>query len=120
MRRVVRRVVAVAAALTTAGLGLVVADSPAVAAPVACPAGKYCLYDNPDYTKLLVASDALWVSWIGAASNDRVSSVINNTGQALHLFKDVDMQGPNGSISEGQRYSFTGQFDNKISSYYLY
>jgi hypothetical protein len=120
MRRTVRRAVAFTAATAAAGLGLLVAGPPAAAAPAPCPAGKYCLYDNPDFTNPLVVSNERWVSWIGAPANDRVSSVVNNSGETLHLFKHVDMDGPNGSIQDGARYTFTGQFDNQISSYYLY
>jgi hypothetical protein len=120
MRPTLRRLVAATAATAMAGLGLIATGSPASAAPVPCPAGKYCLYDNPDYTGLLVASDSRWEPWIGAALNDRVSAVVNNGSETLHLFKHVDMDGPNGSIQAGERYVFTGQFDNQVSSYYLY
>jgi hypothetical protein len=122
MRHTVRRAVAFAATTAVAGLSFMVTGPSAAAAapPAACPAGKYCLYDNPDYTNPLVVSSERWVAWIGAPKNDRVSSVINNSGETLHLFKNVDMDGPNGSILNGGRISFTGQFDNQISSYYLY
>jgi hypothetical protein len=119
MRRTVRSAVAIAAVTATAGLGLVAAG-PASAAPATCPTGKYCLYDGANYTDLLIATDARWVEWIGAAYNDRVSSVINNSGETLHLFKHANMDGVNGSFTSGTRYSFTGQFDNTVSSYYLY
>jgi hypothetical protein len=120
MRRTVRRAVAFTAATAAAGLSLAVAGPPAAAASATCPAGKYCLYDNRDYTNLLIASDAWWVARIETRFDNRVSSVVNNSGVTLNLFKNVDMDGPNGSIHDGQRYSFTGQFDNQISSYFLY
>jgi hypothetical protein len=120
MRLTVRRLITYTAATAMAGLGLAVTGSPAAAAPADCPVGKYCLYDNANYTDLLIATDSRWEPWIGAALNDRVSSVVNNGPETLHLFKHIDMDGPNGSIRAGQSYAFTGQFDNQVSSFYLY
>jgi hypothetical protein len=120
MHHTARRVVAVAAAIAATGSGLVVAHPASASAPPACPADMYCLYDNADYTEPLVVANERSVVWIGSSLNDRVSSVINNSGETLHLFKHVNLDGPNGSIRDGQRIVFTGRFDNQISSYFLY
>ncbi len=119
MRRSARRCVAVGAAVA-AGIGLTLAAPRAFAASDECPVGKYCLYDNPDYTGLLVASDTRIVRWIGDELNDRASSVINNAVDPLHLYPHVLFQGKRVLVHEGERAVLGGTADNQVSSYFLY
>jgi hypothetical protein len=110
----------IATASLGAGLAAVSPSNAFAAAADRCPANKYCLYDNSDFTKLLVASGDRQVRWIGANRNDRVSSVINNTSATLHLFKGVDYQGPIGTVKGGVTWVITRAQSNQLSSYYLY
>ncbi|MDQ1647115.1 MAG: hypothetical protein QOJ50_3299 [Cryptosporangiaceae bacterium] len=114
------RAAALTAAAVAIGSGLTVAASSPASAAAACPAGKYCLYDGADYTKLLVTSDTRLVTWIGAANNDKVSSVVNNTDSPLNLFKDVNYAGAEGNVAPHSKAVLVSFQNNNLSSYYLY
>jgi hypothetical protein len=114
------RTAALTAAAAAIGACLTVAVSAPAAAATACPAGKYCLYDGADYTKLLVTSDTRLVRWIGAPANDKVSSIVNNTDSPLNLFKNVDWDSPAGYIAPHSKAVLLPVQNNNLSSYYLY
>ena len=114
------RAAALTAAAAAIGSCLTVAASSPASAATTCPAGKYCLYDGADYTTLLVTSDTRLVTWIGAANNDKVSSIINNTASPLNLFKDVNWDGPAGYVAPHSKAVMLPVQNNNVSSYYLY
>jgi hypothetical protein len=119
MRRSLRAA-GVAIATTALGLSLVVTTTSPASAAEPCPAGKYCLYDGADYTKLLVTSDTKLVRWIGAPANDKVSSIVNNTDNPLNLFKNVDWDGVDGIVAPHSKLVLWPSQNNNLSSYYLY
>ncbi|SFR28704.1 Peptidase inhibitor family I36 [Lentzea waywayandensis] len=106
--------------------GVAVTTVPNAAATPNCPDGKYCLYDGADYTGRLVVSDTMIVRRMPPRADDRVSSIINNTGMDLHLFVDPDLNGFgwqdfNGIVRRGAKVSLARprSNDNKLSSYFL-
>ncbi|TWP53933.1 hypothetical protein FKR81_04040 [Lentzea tibetensis] len=107
--------------------GLAVAVAPGASAAPSCPDGRYCLYDGADYTGRLVVSDRMVVRRMAPRADDRVSSIINNTGMDLHLFQDPDLNGfgwqdINGIVRRGAKVSLATPRpnDNTLSSYFLY
>jgi hypothetical protein len=119
MRKSVRAT-GLSAAVLAIGIGLAVTTNSPASAAETCPANKYCLYDGAGYTTLIVSSDERLVRWIGATANDRVSSIVNNTNDPLHLFKDVNWEKPNGSVEPHTKVVLLPSQNNNISSYYLY
>jgi hypothetical protein len=122
MRRSVRRVVAAAATTVVASLGFTALPlSPASASAYApCPASKVCLYDHADFTQPLLVTDENAIFELPKRYDNRISSAINNTETDLWLFTGINFGGPAASVLAGKQWVAPREYDNQISSLYLY
>ena len=121
-RGLVRMAVGVAAAVPlVTGLGLVTA-SPASAA-LDCPAGEACVYSDGGYNgegALAKVRDLPSGGCfnVGAQWNDRVSSMINNTGRYWKVYTNVNCQGEIGYVPpSGNLPVIAGNLNDRISSW---
>ncbi|MEU6497902.1 peptidase inhibitor family I36 protein [Streptomyces sp. NPDC046984] len=104
---------AVAAVATTAVLG---AFSATASAAPSC--AQICVYENTNFGgNSLALNNLSGVSW-GAQYwwNDKVSSIVNNTDNAVCFFSDIWWKGQTFQIHGHESWSSIGYMNDKISS----
>lgn len=107
----------------TAVIGAVIASAAVLAAPGtasadtgACPSGKVCLYDGHNETGEFLAIDGD-VANVGAAWNDRVSSIWNNSNLHVCTYSDANYSGEyDWQVLPGEKQELLFYYDNSLTS----
>lgn len=79
----------------------VASATPAAAAASACPAGKFCIFQDTEFGGELFVADSNCHSNLSGESypgnypgvNDSASSIVNNTSQRVRLFENTNYGG---------------------------
>lgn len=117
MRLTVGTAVAGAVLASTALLGTPGIASAADAKDGAvCSAGKVCLYDGHNLTGDVLQLDPVDTPNIGAAWNDRASSMWNRSGSYACINTDANYRGYWYTVSPGATQELLFAYDNAVTS----
>lgn len=104
------------------GAGAAFVAKPAQAAYSDCPSPRFCLWEHSDYNSPMYQySPTVGTCYnLGAAINNRATSVYNRTGSRVRLFDGTGCTGSSVYIDNGYRtwnLSLVGSFNDKASSF---
>ncbi|MEE1940434.1 peptidase inhibitor family I36 protein [Streptomyces sp. TRM 70361] len=105
--------------LLTLGAPAASAATPAETCPWPHPTvAPVCVYDGADFTGLL-ENRPVWSPGL-SGKDDRISSIINDSDYRIRVFSDRNYGGDWLEIGPHQKWVAPAEWDNRISSYFLY
>ncbi|MFH8609631.1 peptidase inhibitor family I36 protein [Streptomyces sp. NPDC018029] len=78
-----------------------------------------CVFDEADFSGLL-ENRPVWTPALSAGKNDKISSIVNDSDYRVRVFKDANYRGEWLEIGPRQSWVATPEWDNQISSYFMY
>lgn len=93
-------------------------DTPVCPRPTAAVA-PVCVFDGADFTGLL-ENRPVWAPGLSGGKDDKISSIVNDSDYRLRIFEDSGYRGEWLEIGPHQRWVATPEWDNRISSYFVY